>query len=178
METFCEPKKLVENPFYRERRREMLSTLTDDMLDGPIIVLINHLNSLSCCFTLQCCFGHFLYNGQKDPHNLAPLPITDTIAKVEYRLAYVAFCIDNSGPGKNLLATLEQVAVTDPDYIQFGCATWFWEEQVNSYALQVEPRRYKDKDRVTLDYHEARHIETVRNAFFKRLEERLRLMAG
>jgi hypothetical protein len=178
LETFCEPKKLVENPFYREQRRANLSGLTDDMIDGPITGVIHHLNRLPCCFTLQCCWGHFLYNGQKDPHNLAPLPITDTIAQAEYRLAYVAFCIDNSVPGKNLLTTLKKVTLIDPDNIQFCCATWFWEGQVNSYALQVEPDRYKDKDQVTLDYHEARHIETVRNAVFSTLEEMLCTMAG
>ena len=75
--------------------------LTDDMIDMPIINLINGFNKLPYCFTLQSCYGHFVYNGQKDSHNLEPLPVKDTIAKVEYRIAYIAFCIENSRLGRN-----------------------------------------------------------------------------
>lgn len=178
METFAEPKDLVENPGYRERRQEMLATLTDDMIDRPLIELVNALNSRPYCYTLQCCYGHFLYDGQEDPYSLASLPITDTIANVEYKIAYVVFCIDNSLPGTNLLSTLKQVALIDPDYIQLCSATWFWERQVNSYALQVEPDRYKDKDNVKLAYHEALHIQTVRAMFFTGLKERFRTLPG
>ncbi len=40
---------------------------------------------------------------------------------------------------------LRQIPAIDPEYIQFGCAEWFWEAQVNSYALQVEPMRHMTK---------------------------------
>jgi len=89
METYTEPKDLVENPQYQDQRRKNLAGLSDDMIDEPIIGLINALNKLPHCYTLQCCYGHFVYNGQKDPHNLGPLPETDTIRKVEYRIAYI-----------------------------------------------------------------------------------------
>ena len=100
METFMEPKELVENQHYHSQRKEGLSGLNDGMIDKPIIELINALNKLPHCFTLQCCYGHFIYNGQNDPHNLEPLQIADTIARVEYRIAYIAFCIENSTAGR------------------------------------------------------------------------------
>jgi len=59
----------------------------------------------------------------------------------------------------------------DCKYIQFGCADWFWERQINSYTLQVEPERYSTKDRVFIDYKEALYIENIRNKFFKKMED-------
>jgi len=55
--------------------------------------------------------------------------------------------------------------------VQFCCADWFWKRQVNSYALQVEPERYKTKDKITINFQEALHIENVRNEFFRRIEK-------
>jgi hypothetical protein len=78
------------------------------MIDGPIINLIKGFNKLPCCFTLQSCYRHFVYEGQRDPNNLKPLPAADTIAKVEYKIAYIAFCIENSAPGIALLETLKK----------------------------------------------------------------------
>jgi len=171
LETFIEPKALVENPTYLKQRQKCLSGLRDDMIDAPIIEIINSFNTLSYCFTLQCCYGHFIHSGQKDPKNIDPLPITNKIAKVEYRIAYVAFCIENSKSGKDLLDGLTNVTVFDPENIQICCAEWFWQRQVNSYALQVEPDRYKSEDKVILDYQEALTIEKIRNEFFVRLRE-------
>ena len=57
----------------------------------------------------------------------------------------------------------------DPDNIQFCCAEWFWERQVNSYALQVEPDRFKCEDKAILDYIEALKIERIRNESFTQL---------
>ena len=178
LETFTDLIELVENSCYQEQRQKSLSSLSDDMIDAPIIEVINVFNRLPYCFTIQGCYGHFIFKGQTDLYNFEPLPAENTIVRVEYKIAYVAFCIDNSLPGKSLLSTLKQVALIDPDYIQFCSATWFWERQVNSYALQVEPDRYKDKDKVKLDYHEALHIQTVRAMFFTGLKERLRTLSG
>ena len=63
---------------------------------------------------------------------------------------------------------MKEITGMDPQNIQVCCADWFWERQVNSFALQVEPDRFKTKDRVMLDYSEALYIEKVRNAFFAR----------
>ena len=108
--SITELKELAENPYYQVQRQKSLCGLTYDMIDLPIIEVINDFNKLPCCFTLQSCYGHFVYNGKKDL----------------------------------------------------------------SYALQVEPDRFKRKDKAILDYREALHIEKIRNEFFVRLEELLR----
>ena len=172
METFTDFKDLAENPHYQLQRVESLRNLDDEMIDRPIIDLINGFNKLPYCFTLQCCYGHFVYGG-KDSHNLDPMPETDAIKTVEYRIAYVALCIENSASGRDLLASLKEIPAINPQNIQFGCAEWFWERGVNSYALQVEPDRFKHQDTAILDYPEALHIEKVRNQFFIHLNNLL-----
>ncbi len=171
METFIEPKALVENPQYEAQRQKCLVGLNDGMLDEPIVDLINAFNRLPHCFTLQSCYGHFVPPGQNDPRNLEPLPIIDTPAEVEYRVAYVALCVENSDSGNMLLNRLKEIHLIDPENIQFCCAKWFWERQANSYALQVEPDRFKNEDSAILNYTEALKIEKVRNVFFARLKE-------
>ena len=156
------------------QRQKNLGNLTAAMIDPPIVDTINGFNKLPCCFTLQCCYGHFVYSGQTDPQNFEPLPIKESPARVEYRIAYIAFCIENSIPGRDLLEALKEVPAIDPENVQLCCAEWFWEHQVNTYALQVEPDRFKHMDTAILDYREALQIEKVRNEFFIRLEKLLR----
>lgn len=155
------------------QRQRNLGDLTDDKIDGPMIDLINEFNKLPYCFTLQSCYGHFIFNDQTDSLNFEPLPVKDTIANVEYRIAYIALCIENSLLGSGLFTTLKEIPAIDPANIQFFSAEWFWKRQVNSYALQVEPDRFKHKDTAILDYEEALHIEKTRNEFFRRLYELL-----
>jgi hypothetical protein len=169
LETFTEPKELAENPQYQNQRKRALAGLSDDMIDAPIIDLIKAFNELPYCFTLQSCYGHFLYKGQDDPYNLEPLPVTNAVAGVEYRIAYVCLCVEKSELGRRLLRAMNEVTALDRENIQFCCAEWFWKRQINSYALQVEPERFKHKDSAILDYREALHIEKIRNAFFVRL---------
>lgn len=173
METFTELKDLVENPHYQVQKQKVLYDLNDDMIDLPIVDLINGFNKLPFCFTLQSCYGHFVYSGQKDTHNLDPLPVKEIIAKVEYRIAYVALCIENSASGRGLFEALKEITAIDTDNVQFCCAEWFWEKQINSYALQVEPDRFKRKDTAIIDFKEALRIEKIRNTFFIRLYELL-----
>jgi len=171
LETYTELKELVGNPLFKEQREKSLAGLSDDMIDDPIVDLINNFNRLSHCFTLQCCYGHFVYDGQNDSHNLDPLPVTDTISSVEYKIAYICFCIENSSEGRGFLKILKYITEIDPESIQFCCSEWFWERQVNSYALQVEPDRFKNQDTALLDYTEALHIEKTRNEFYAKLRE-------
>jgi hypothetical protein len=178
VETLTKPKEFVENPQFRDQKQKMMAGLHDDMLDAPIIDLINGFNQLPYCFTLQCCYGHFVHDHQKDPYNLEPLPITDMMKSVEYRIAYIAFCIENSTPGRMFRESLSNIRLVNQDNIQFCSAEWFWERQVNSYALQVQPDRFKDKDKSILDYKEALLIEKVRNAFFVQLQILLRKLVG
>ena len=66
---------------------------------------------------------------------------------------------------------LRRAIELDPDYVQFGCAEWFWHKSCNSYVLQVEPMRHKILDQVTVDHSEALHIEEIRDQFFIKMRE-------
>jgi len=171
METFSATKALVENPHYMTQREQSLRELDINAIDAPIKEMIRSVTKIPYCFTLQCCYGHFLYAGQENRHNIELLPVSDNITAIEYRIAYVAVCIENSRLGKELLGRLEQITAIDPEYIQFGCAEWFWTRQVNSYALQVEPQRFKQKDSCLVAYKEALHLEKVKQSFFIQLKQ-------
>jgi hypothetical protein len=171
METFTEAKDFADNPHYHQQRQESLRGLDMNTIDAPIIEIIDGFAKLSCCFTLQSCYGHFLHESQKDPKNIAPLPISAHISRVEYRIAYIALCIQNSDPGRELFHDLSKIPALDPQFIQFGCAEWFWKKQVNSYALQVEPKRHMFQDRISVGYKEALHIEKIRDEFFGELKK-------
>ena len=171
METFTEFKPLVDNPYFLQQREKALNQLDINTIDAPIKEIIKDFSNLPYCFTLQSCYGHFLYNDQKNPKNIESLPESDNISKVEYRISYIALCIQNNEQGRMLLQKLKKIPAIDPEYIQFGCADWFWKRQVNSYALQVEPQRYKKEDKITVNFQEALHIEKVRNKFFRRIEK-------
>ncbi len=184
METFTTVKSLVHNPHYHEQRHKALSGLDIDTIDKPIAGIVSRLAKLSYCFTLQSCYGHFLYGGQKNTDNIDPLPLSTDITNVEYRIAYVALCIQNNDlghssvgayapTGQAMFTDLSNLPAIDPEYVQFGCAEWFWKRQVNSYTVQVAPERYKTKDRCVVDYQEALHIEKIRNDFFGKLERAL-----
>ena len=88
---------------------------------------------------------------------------------MEYRIAYLVLCLEDSKPGRELLGDLSTIASKDPEFIQFGSAEWFWERQVNSYAIQVEPERFMYQDRARVDFQEAKHIEMVRDEFFREI---------
>ncbi|MBW1858987.1 MAG: hypothetical protein JRI70_02665 [Deltaproteobacteria bacterium] len=66
---------------------------------------------------------------------------------------------------------LRAIPSIDPDYVQFGCAEWFWQRHVNTYALQVEPLRHKTKDKALIGFQEALHVEKIRNEFFDVLNQ-------
>lgn len=172
METFTELKDFVDNPDFHKQRQRAQNHLDWNEIDAPIIELIRDLNQINCCFTLQCCYGHFVTSHQKDPNNFDSLPLSGIIAgEITYRIAYLALCIEDSPSGRILFQDLKKVPGIDRDYIQFGCADWFWERQVNSYALQVEPQRFMNRDSAVVDYQEALYIEKVRNQFFIHVRE-------
>ena len=173
METFIEPRAFVENPDFKAQRKRSLVDLGHTVIDAPIRRTIEDFNSLPYCFTLQCCWGHFVHPGQRDPHNLDPLPVGNSVARVEYRIAYVAFCIENNATGRAFFHALKEIPKIDPRNIQLCSAEWFWQRQVNSFALQVEPERFKGQDTAMLGYREALTIENVRNRFFDQLAMRL-----
>jgi len=125
METFTGFKPLVDNPLYQEQRKKSLSELDINTIDEPITEIINDFVKLPYCFTLQSCYGHFVYKNQKNPKNVEPLPNSDDISTVVYRIAYIALCIQNDDRGRMLLQKLSNIPSIDPEYVQFGCANWF-----------------------------------------------------
>lgn len=176
METFTGLKKLVDAPSYLEQRKLSLLNLDMDTIDVPITSIISSFRKIPYCFTLQSCYGHFLYEEQGDKYSIEKLPVLSGTIEIEYRIAYIAICIENNGSGESLLQSLNQIPEIDPEYIQFGCAEWFWEKQVNTYALQVGPIRYMYKDSFLIDYNEALHIEKVRNRFFEKLNKMIQAL--
>ena len=178
METFTQLKEFVENPAYHEKRLECLNKLDLDIIDAPIAGLISDFARLPYCFTLQSCYGHFIYKRQKKPRSTERLPISSGVTTVEYRIAYIALCIQKNDKGGALFNDLARIPVIDPTYVQFGCAEWFWKTYPNSYAIQVEPERYKNKDSASVDYREALHIEKIRNEFFSTLKKLIQERLG
>jgi hypothetical protein len=170
METFDQPRKLTVNPHFQADRQVALAGLATARIDAPIREIVANFESLSCCFTLQSCYGHFVHAKQPRPENLEPLPPHD-VGPVRYRIAYIALCIENSAPGRRLLTALADIPAIDRELIHFGSPTWFWERYVNSYALQVEPLRFLYKDEAVIDYGEALQIQQARTLFFEGLEQ-------
>lgn len=153
---------------YHQDRQESLAALDLGTIDEPIVGIIAGLVRLPHCFTLQSCYGHFLCTPGQDLHTLEPIP-PGHVGSVRYRIAYIAFCLEDSDRGRSLRRALERIPSIDPDCVQFGSAGWFWERHLNSYALQVEPTRSMNRDDVTLEYAEARHIQQTRDVFFQEL---------
>jgi hypothetical protein len=170
MQTFDQPRQLVESPQFEGDRQAALVELSKARIDPPIRHIMAGLVDIRCCFTLQSCYGHFVHAEQPHSENLEPLPPYD-VGAVRCRIAYIAICIENSASGKRFLATLENIPAIDPDFIQFGSPTWFWEQHLNSYALQVEPPRFLHKDEANIDYCEALHVQRVRGLFFEGLRQ-------
>ena len=171
METFIEAKSLIENPDFNERRRMALGELSFDVIDKPIVEIIQKITSISYCFTLQSCYGHFLYVGQKDPHNIEPVSLNARDQEVEYRIAYLAICVQNNSRGRKLLEDINKIPSIDLKNIQYGSAEWFWKRQINSFVVQVEPERFKWQDRCVVGYTEAIKLEEVRSLFWQEINE-------
>jgi hypothetical protein len=170
METFAPAQLFVHNPGYRDNCEQAKTALDLNAVDAPIRAIITAFNKLCYCYTLQCCYGHFLHATQSDLHNMERLP-GHAVGLVHYRIAYLALCLEDSAPGIHLFSLLEQVPEIGTGYIQFGSPRWFWEQHPNSYALQVEPERFCERDTATIEYPEALRVQNVRDRFFKRLEE-------
>ncbi|MEN8005726.1 MAG: hypothetical protein ABFS42_01875 [Candidatus Krumholzibacteriota bacterium] len=168
MESFAKAREFVEHRGYVRVRQKSIAALKLASIDDPIKDIIEGFAELPHCFTLQCCYGHFLCTPEQDLHNFEPIPLGFS-GRATYRIAYIAFCLENSRRGKALRQSLARLPAIDPDYIQFGSADWFWERWVNSYALQVEPKAHMLKDEAVLGPVEARHTQAVRDHFFGEL---------
>jgi hypothetical protein len=177
METFAEPRELVDNPGYMRKRERMIASLDLDAIDRPIRGIIREFAQLPQCYTIQCCYGHFVHAAQQDPHNVEPLPAYE-VSPVLYRIAYIALCVENCQDGLRLRSLLKEVPAIDPNTVQFGSPDWFWKSHLNLYALQVEPRRFMYQDEAMIMYKEALHLQDVRGRFFERLEQIVETIRG
>jgi len=174
--TFTIPKPFIEDPDYKKKKEKSLieleGILKKNELDLPIKIIITDLNRIPYCFTLQSCYGHFVHLYQKDANNIESLSkYSSEKMDVLYRIAYVAFCIQNNEPGKLLFEDLKFLVKIDPRYVQFGSPDWFWDQCVNSFALQVSPERRRYEDNFNIDMEEALYIENVRDRFFQKISD-------
>jgi hypothetical protein len=169
LETFTAPREFVENQRFAEDRQNTLQALDLTAIDEPIREIVRGIALLPYCFTLQSCYGHFLYTPDQQPRSLARLPPRDA-GPVTYRIAYIAFCLENGPRGHAARGALAQIPAIDLDYVQFGSAAWFWQRHPNSYALQVEPASHMTKDEAVLSHAEALHTQRIRDLFFVELE--------
>lgn len=125
METFSLAKEIIPNPNFTKQRQKALENIDYQDIDQPIVNIIKQINALPFCFTLQCCYGHFLHEAQQNEHNLDPIPKSSDIKEIEYRIAYLAICIDGNKNGRELLNKLQELLNIDSQNIQFGGAEWF-----------------------------------------------------
>jgi len=101
--------EFVENARYSQERQDTLAALALGSIDEPLMDLVSGFATLSHCFTLQCCYGHFVWKSAKAPHTLERIP-SNVVGPVTYRIAYVAFCIESSRQGRDLRQVLAQLS--------------------------------------------------------------------
>jgi hypothetical protein len=170
METFCIAKPMIPDSHFDERRQAAVKEIDLHQIDTPLRSLIERLSELPYCFSLQCCWGHFVHDTQPDRHWIGPLGEVKEDAAIHYRLAYLAVCLKRDESGMKFLGDLKDLEKLDPEYLQFGSADWFWARQINSYAVQVMPDRFKDRDTAEVTVEEARHLEKVKLRMFEELD--------
>jgi hypothetical protein len=96
--------------YYYEKREESLRGLQISTIDAPIVKIIKDFVKIPYCFTLQSCYGHFIHKGQENPKNIESLSLSDfdKSSGIEYRIAYIALCIQNNDLRKQLLQNLKK----------------------------------------------------------------------
>jgi hypothetical protein len=166
METFTRPRPLIDNPDFAAHRVAALDALDTAAVDAPLRDLISALNRLEHSFTLQCCWGHFRGPGEDPPQDNPP---PRGRADLEYAVAYLALAVRDDAAGEAWLETLRGLKMAEPRFVQFGSADWFWERQINSYVLQVGPKKSRRLDRMTVDGKQARLIAHARTRLFREL---------
>jgi hypothetical protein len=148
VETYTREKPLVFSPSYDSERRKSLEGLRTEIsrgaIDEPTMDIVERFARMEHCYTLQSCYGHFMAEHCVDDRN------TSRVAEIKPRGDSIHYRIE---------------------YIQFGCAEWFWRTCVNSYVLQVSPLRNAHQDHFDVSIEEALRIEQTRDRFYERLRE-------
>ncbi|HII99788.1 MAG TPA: hypothetical protein HA272_11185 [Methanoregula sp.] len=179
METFTPPRPFVPHVGYQQDRDRSLRGLEQEIrngtIDPPILPLVKECIPITHCFTVQCCYGHFVHQLEPDPENL--IPVThyrdrkEEIEPIRYRIAYLALCIEDIPAGHTMYADLQEMADRNPVFIQFGSADWFSERMPNTYCIQLEPERMKTEDSGLVTWEEASRIEELKMPFFTNVTE-------
>lgn len=176
METFTSPRLFVPHLDYWTDRERLLEGLRQEIaknaIDAPLLPLVRECMTIPHCFTMQCCFGHFVHRLEPDTENLVPISrYTQEVGSIRYRIAYLALCLQDSPGGHAMYAELEKIAGLDPAFIQFGSADWFWDQVPNTYCIQLEPERMKEEDSGEVTWEEALKIERLKDPFFAGIME-------
>lgn len=157
METFGPMRPLQADADFAQRRRLALAGLEPDSLDPEMRGPVAGLNRLPHCFTLQCCQGHILVPDQGPPAGWERRPVEPLPPRALYQLAYLALAVRSDRAGGDLLGDLAALAMGEAEFMQLGCADWFWRDQgqVNSYVVQVAPSNRQGLDWFEMDRTEA-----------------------
>lgn len=177
METFIAAKEMVEDPSFEEKREKALKQFHMSEIDPQIRDVVNGFAQMEHCFTVQSCHGHIIEQDtdSKVIRRIDPEPeLPETGC---YQLAYLALVIENSVPGRELMRALAGLASEDEEFIQWGCAEWFWITQghPNSYVIQVQPYRFRNLDRFTMEREEAETWLAARDRLFRKVRKILGL---
>ncbi len=171
METFINPKEMVADDDFPKKRADALRSLNIQTIDPQIRDIVEGIKDIPYCFTLQSCYGHII---EKSPdasqvNRIDPGPALP--ADALYQIAYFALVLENNESGRSLYQSLVDISHLDNDFIQFGSAEWFRENQgfCNSYVIQVAPYRCRNLDRFNMTSEEARKWCHARSLFLQEL---------
>jgi hypothetical protein len=173
MQTFVAAREFVSDSQFDAKREKALRNLDLATIDPPIVDIIEALAEISYCYTLQSCWGHFVHEGQPDPRGCEPLANYNETTTGRFQLAYIALCLENSPGGLALRDDLRSLVNLDPHNVQFGSAGWFWKRYVNTYVVQVEPERFKTRDRANIGINEALYLEKLKAKMFSEMRNLL-----
>nr|WP_321257385.1 hypothetical protein [uncultured Pseudodesulfovibrio sp.] len=174
METFIPSVPLQNTSNFTQAKAQALKNLDTIPIDMPIKDIVISINKLPYCYTIQCCWGHFVNSKQPDKNNLEVVKKNDIDEKFEYRIAYLALSLENTSAGTFFLDDMKKIpSIVNSNYVQFGCAQWFLQRHINSYVLQVQPSDRAHIDSMTVPQKEALLIQSTRNVFWDTIRQRV-----
>jgi hypothetical protein len=177
METFTEPREMVEDLHFTQKRAKALKQLRMSHIDPPIRDIVEGFQAVPHCFTIQSCHGHIMERGPDGGLGRIE-PELGLPNQGLYQIAYFALVLENSEAGRKWYQALADLSLLDHEYIQFGSADWFWNSLgfLNSYVIQVEPHRFRHLDRFSMDRQEAQKWLSAKGLLFSELRKLLGLI--